>query len=352
MSKTSLSPQTDRILSLDILRGIAVLGILIMNIQSFSMISATYINPTAYGSLDGANRWVWIVSHVLADQKFMSIFSMLFGVGVLLFCNGVENKGYRPAKFYYRRLFWLFTIGLIHAYLLWHGDILVAYAVCGAIVFLFRRLSPWVLIALSALIILVPSFNYWLFSSSMEMWPPEAIESLNSSWKPSPSEILAEEEALRGSLIEQLRWRIPEAFKMETFIFLIWMGWRSLAMMMIGMALYKLGIFSVNFSQKALFSMMAVAFPVGYTLIIYGVHRNFNAEWSVTYSMFQGWQYNYLGSIFVAVGYVALVMLIARLSKMRLMANIGKLALTNYLLMTVLCTLIFLWAWIRSIWND
>ena len=341
MSKTSLSPQTDRILSLDILRGIAVLGILIMNIQSFSMISAAYINPAAYGNLEGANKWVWIISHVMADQKFMSIFSMLFGAGILLFCHSVEKKGFRPARFYYRRLFWLFTIGLIHGYLFWHGDILVAYAVCGALVFLFRKLSPWVLIALAAIILMVPSFNYWLFSSSMEMWPPDAVEGLNSSWKPSPAEIQSEETALRGSLSDQFAWRVPETFKMETFIFFIWMGWRALAMMMVGMALYKLGIFSVNFSRKSLLWIMAVAFPVGYTLITYGVNRNFEADWAVTYSMFRGWQYNYIGSIFVAMGYLALIMLMARLWRMRLMANVGKLAFTNYLLMTVICTLLF-----------
>ena len=75
---TSLLPQKKRILSLDILRGVAVLGILIMNIQSFSMVSAAYLNPTAFEDLNGMNKWVWILSHALADQKFLSIFSLLF----------------------------------------------------------------------------------------------------------------------------------------------------------------------------------------------------------------------------------------------------------------------------------
>ena len=68
----------ERIISLDVLRGIAVLGILIMNIQSFSMISAAYINPLAYGDLTGINKWIWIISHMLANGKFMAIFSILF----------------------------------------------------------------------------------------------------------------------------------------------------------------------------------------------------------------------------------------------------------------------------------
>ena len=77
--------QSKRIVSLDILRGMAVLGILVMNIQSFSMPSAAYINPTAYGDLSGLNKWIWILSHLLASQKFLSIFSMLFGAGVFIF---------------------------------------------------------------------------------------------------------------------------------------------------------------------------------------------------------------------------------------------------------------------------
>ncbi len=92
--KPSPLSQSDRIISLDVLRGFAVLGILIMNIQSFSMIEPAYLNPTAYGDLTGLNKWVWIVSHMLADSKFMSLFSMLFGAGILLFTSRIEAKGF------------------------------------------------------------------------------------------------------------------------------------------------------------------------------------------------------------------------------------------------------------------
>ncbi|GAB5410061.1 MAG: hypothetical protein BalsKO_24260 [Balneolaceae bacterium] len=86
MENTLLSPvqAKERIQSLDILRGIAILGILIMNIQSFAMPRAAYLNPVAFGDLEGLNRWVWIISHIFADQKFMTIFSILFGAGVIL----------------------------------------------------------------------------------------------------------------------------------------------------------------------------------------------------------------------------------------------------------------------------
>ena len=99
----STSPN-ERIISLDVLRGVAVLGILIMNIQSFSMIGAAYINPTAYGDLNGINKWIWIFSHLFASAKFMSIFSILFGAGVILFTERAIEKSRKPAALHYRRM--------------------------------------------------------------------------------------------------------------------------------------------------------------------------------------------------------------------------------------------------------
>lgn len=305
------------------------------------MISAAYINPAAYGDLSGINKMIWTVSHVLADQKFMSIFSMLFGVGIIIFCDNVEKKGYRPARFYYRRLFWLFTFGLIHGYLFWHGDILVAYAVCGAFAFLFRNLSPWVLLILGFIIITIPSFNYWLFGRSMEMWPQEAIDSVSLSWAPNAEAIDKEIIALTGGFSSQLIWRIPETFKMHTFIFFIWMGWRAFAMMLIGMSFFKLGVFSVSLSKKFYAVLLLATLPIGYLLIIHGVNENFSAHWDVGYSMFFGWQWNYLGSIFVAIAYVALLMLLMKYVSMGLLAKVGKMAFTNYLIMTIICTTVF-----------
>ncbi len=97
----------DRIVSLDVLRGVAVVGILVMNIQSFSMPSAAYINPTAYGDLAGINKWVWIISHILASGKFMSIFSILFGAGVLIFIQNIQERGENVFVLHFRRMGWL-----------------------------------------------------------------------------------------------------------------------------------------------------------------------------------------------------------------------------------------------------
>ena len=219
VSPVSLS---DRIISLDVLRGFAVLGILIMNVQSFSMISAAYINPEAYGDLSGLNKWAWIFSHIFADLKFMTIFSILFGAGIILFSGNVEAKGYSPAKLHYRRMFWLFIIGMMHAYLLWYGDILVCYALCALLVFLFRKKSPKTLLILGLITVSVASLLYLMSGFSMQFWPPEAIENTMKGWKPAADLVQREVQAYQGGWLEQMSKRVPGSLSMQTFLFLFY----------------------------------------------------------------------------------------------------------------------------------
>ena len=119
-NSTALSPvsSSERIRSLDVLRGFAVLGILIMNIQSYAMIEAAYLNPTAYGDLTGLNKRTWIFSYIFADQKFITIFSILFGAGIILFSNRATATGRKAAGLHYHRTAWLLVFGLMHVYLL------------------------------------------------------------------------------------------------------------------------------------------------------------------------------------------------------------------------------------------
>ncbi len=114
----------DRIESIDVLRGFALLGILLLNIQAFAMPGAAYVNPTAYGDLTGPNYWAWWFTHVFGEQKFMTIFSMLFGAGILVMTSRAEARTGRSAVLHYRRMGWLILFGVLHAHLLWYGDIL------------------------------------------------------------------------------------------------------------------------------------------------------------------------------------------------------------------------------------
>ena len=140
-SAASIAPtsRVERYASLDVLRGAALLGILIMNIQGFAMVVA-YVNPSVHMDLSGLNWWIWSLSHALADMKFMALFSILFGAGIVLGTARRDRIGQPSFSFFYRRYAWLLLFGLIHAYFLWHGDILVTYAICAFAVYWLRGL--------------------------------------------------------------------------------------------------------------------------------------------------------------------------------------------------------------------
>jgi len=344
---TTYSPisPSERIVALDVLRGLAILGILMMNIQSFSMVEAAYINPSAYGDLTGINKWVWILSHIFANQKFMTIFSILFGAGIVLMTSRIEAKGGSSAGLHYRRTFWLILIGLIHAYLLWHGDILVTYGLCALIVFLFRKRSPKLLLILGFASISVAALLYLFLGFSLSFMPSDAYQGLMHGWKPN-AEIMSREISIyQGDWLKQMAHRIPSALKFQTLVFLIWYSWRAGGLMLIGMALFKWGVLTVQYPKRFYFMLMSIGFGFGLPIVIYGVTRNFAANWSLDFSMFFGWQFNYWGSLFIALGYIGAVMLICKSMNTNKVtdsfAAVGRMALSNYLLQTIVCTTIF-----------
>jgi uncharacterized protein len=336
---------SERILALDVLRGFAVLGILIMNVQSMAMISAAYINPTAYGDLSGINWWVWAWSHLFADQKFMTIFSILFGAGVLLVAARAEAAGRSPFRIHGRRIFWLLLIGLAHAYLLWFGDILVTYAICGMVAYLFCRLPVKKLIVLGVGLIGVASLLYAFFAWSMQFWPPDNLGETLSMWQPGPEAVQAEVDAYRGGWRDQMQHRVPAALSFQTFLLLIWSFWRVTGLMLVGMALLKAGVLGGARSARFYGVMAIVGFGIGLPLVGLGIHRNLAAGWAFDYSMFTGWQYNYWGSLAVAAGYIGLVLLFVLRRPgawlVQRLSAVGRMAFTNYIAQTVIVTFIF-----------
>jgi len=345
IGKTGPVIQSDRIVPIDVLRGFAVLGILIMNIQAFSMIGATYFNPTIYGDLNGLNYLVWLFSHLFADSKFMTIFSLLFGAGIVLMSDRMESTGRRPAPVYYRRTVILLLIGLAHAWLLWNGDILYAYAMCGFLVFLFRRLKPKTLIIFGLAIVAFGSLLAIFFQWSMQFWPPEQIESMIPWFSPGAAEITTELEAYRGGWAAQMAHRAPAAMAMQTGAFLTTTSWRAGGLMLAGMGLYRLGLFNATLPARTYRRMIVTGLLVGIPIILLGVNFNQAAGWTFETGFFGGKQFNYWGSLFVSAGWIGLVMLGCQWSQggrlYRSLAATGQMALTNYLMQTIICITIF-----------
>ena len=346
----NVSPQPvaekERIVSIDVLRGFALLGILPMNIQYFSMISAAYWNPTAYGDLRGANFSVWLLSHVFADEKFMTIFSMLFGAGIRLMTSRVEAAGKHSAALHYRRMCWLILFGLAHAYLLWSGDILVAYGVCGLLVYLCRRFQPRTLLVMGVLAIAVASASMTAYGLWSQHWPPAQVQAAREQlWMPTPAMAAKEIAAYRGNWTAQMSFRVPDSLQMETNFFVGFTFWRVTGLMLVGMALFKLGIFSAKRPSSLYWTLIAVGLLIGIPVTLYGTYRDFAAAWDFLYSFFYGTQFNYWASLLVSLGWVGAIMLASKATALaplsRRLAAVGRMAFTNYIMHTVVCTTLF-----------
>jgi uncharacterized protein len=336
----------ERIAALDVLRGFALLGIFVMNVQSFSMISAAYLNPTAYGDLSGANWWVWVFSHLLTDQKMYGLFSMLFGAGVVLMTARAEARGERAARVHFRRMGWLVFFGLLHAHLFWYGDILYAYGLCGMLVYVCRRWSPGTLVPVAAVFYAIGSAVYLAIGWSMPFWGAEAVAGFTTdAWQPTPRIIEEELAAYRGGWLTQLPHRVQESLFMETILFVLIFLWKTVANMLLGMALFKSGVLSGGRTAEWYTRAAVLGFLLGLSLSGYGIWRNVSEGWPVAYSFFVGSQFNYWAAIATDVGWIGVLMLWLRAGAARgltaRLAAVGQMAFTNYIMQTVIATTIF-----------
>src|SRR5581483_8323162 len=153
MSMATAGRASDRYISIDAVRGFAVLGILLMNIVGMGLPAFAYIDPTYAGGATGADFWTWAVNNVLTDGKMRALFTMLFGASTVLIAERAEGDRMGPTQTHYRRMLWLFVFGMLHAYFLWWGDILVTYAIAGLFIFPFRKLSPRLLVGVGVVVL-------------------------------------------------------------------------------------------------------------------------------------------------------------------------------------------------------
>ncbi|MCK4549564.1 MAG: DUF418 domain-containing protein, partial [Candidatus Krumholzibacteria bacterium] len=145
----------ERLSSVDTLRGFAVLGILAMNIYAYGLPHMAYSNPTVIGGFTGLDRITWWISHMFFNFKIMPIFGMLFGAGLVLMYERFIPTGISFKRFWYRRILWLMLIGAVHGYLLWVGDILFLYSICGLFLYLFRKKSVKKLFVVAAIFFVI-----------------------------------------------------------------------------------------------------------------------------------------------------------------------------------------------------
>jgi uncharacterized protein len=323
----------ERIAAIDVLRGVGLLGILTINIGSFALPDVIFRDPRAAGGFAGANFAAWLGCYLLFDQKMMSIFSMLFGAGLVLQTERSDARGASLTATYYRRVFWLLVIGLLHAYLLWEGDILTAYALCGMVLYPFRRLRPYALIVLGLVVFLLAV-------------PLNVAAGLAGPSDPITAEDIARDIAVHhGGYWELLRYRAEQSMWMQTVFFVLWAGPRAAGLMLVGMALMKLGVFGAARSFRFYAALAAVGYGVGLPVVGLGAYQLVRHDFDEVYQSLVGGHFNYLGSLLVALGHVGTVMLLCKAGALpwltARLAAVGRMALTNYLMQTLLCTTLF-----------
>jgi uncharacterized protein len=334
-----------RVASLDLLRGVAILGILPMNILGFGLIAMAYQNPLAMGPIDPASMWAWRITHLLFDQRFMTIFCVMFGAGIALLAERPTRPGVSAAGRHYRRMGWLLALGMVHAYGIWYGDILANYAVCAMIIWPLRRLANGWLCAIAGALIVVPPLIMAALALVIGFAPESMIPKIMASWAPPPDLVAEEIAAMRGGWLEQMPVRAANAALMQFAMFFMWALWRTTALMMLGIVLYRSGFLSALWRARTYALLAIVGSVIGIALTGAGIVRAERADFTGT-SMITTWMnWNYFGSLFGALGWASAIMLLAQAARpVRLLAAleaVGRTSLSNYLLQSVICTLIF-----------
>jgi uncharacterized protein len=276
----------------------------------------------------------------------MGLFSMLFGVSVLLYAakSGATDRALRGLWF--RRMFWLLVIGLMHAYLIWNGDILVPYALCGILVLWWlRRLSARALLATSFVVLLIGAgltVGHWLGWGSMS--EDERVQEL-AMMMPSEAQTNEQLAAMFGSYFDVVSYRAPSVVLFQTFFFAMFFLWRCSGMMLLGMALYKWGFLDGRREAGTYAITAAICLPIGLGLAWYGAMELDRIRFAMPERILLD-LWNYTGAVFASVGYAALLILAVKLGALgwlrRRLAAVGQMALTNYLFQSVVTSIVFL----------
>jgi uncharacterized protein len=351
-----MAATSERYLSMDAVRGFAVCGILLMNIVGMGLPAFAYIDPTYYGGATGANLWTWAINFVLTDGKMRGLFTILFGASMVLIAERAEGGKLGPNQTHYRRMFWLLLFGLIHARLLWYGDILFPYAIAGAIVFPARKLPPKLLIGAGAAI-LVALLGYEVWQSmqlaalrAAAMAPGASQETVNA-WREAgflvrPPDSLGQQDlaGFGGGFMAALKQRTFLANLMEMVIMVPGTYVEAVAQMLIGMGLFRLGFFTLRWSTRG----YLIAAAIGYLI---GVPATAWMAWKIWSSGFDSMVLHDLGvwsalpRPFIAVAHASAVMLLVRSGAVRWLvdrfAAAGRMALSNYLGTSIVTTLVF-----------
>ncbi|HEY0624053.1 DUF418 domain-containing protein [Sphingomonas sp.] len=341
----------DRILTLDTVRGVAVMGILLLNIIAFAMPMPAYFNPAAYGGAAGIDLAAYLVNFVLFDGKMRGLFSFLFGASMLLVIQRAQAKGDSPARVHYARMVWLLVFGLIHLWLIWWGDILTYYALVGMIAFLFRDLAVRTLIGIGIALVfveliataMIPMVVLMAQAAPADAGLQKALAEMTQGFGVPPAAWIADEVALhRRGWLEIATQRFADN-KFMPLVGLLQFGWETLAYFLFGMAALRSGMLTGQWERRRYIKWAAIGFGIalpGYAALAAWMMAREFALLPVTVATM-------VASVplrpFAVVAWASLIILLMRPGGMLTarIAAAGRMAFTNYLGTSLICTTLF-----------
>lgn len=347
---------SERIESLDFLRGFAVMGILIANVVMFALPDITAVNPFAWGMTSTADMGAWLFTFLFVDGKMRALFALMFGASMLLVMESAETRGEDGLAAHRRRMWALLPIGIAHFVLLWSGDILVQLAIAGLVGTRLARMEQlsllkWGLglIALQWVMALGVALSpYWVRSAGLAAGA--SADSL-ASWRAyadalgiAPSATVAASLSVHASgygaiVLDRLTHLSESAFV------ILWLGLvETLGFMAFGMAMLKGGFLAGQWTVSQYRSTWLRAWLVGLLPMAgLGAWVLISRDPLAAQASVIGWSVPL--RLPITIGYAALMMLLCdgfmRGWLREAIISVGRLALSAYLLSSLVMTTLF-----------
>lgn len=380
MSTFTAVKLTNRIHAMDVIRGVAVLGILLMNIPIFAAHQFFLYWHDALLETTTTNGIIYNTAMIVFDGKMRGLFTLLFGAGLMLFIENKNDNSIKVADLYFKRMMCLLVFALIDAYLLlWSGDILYEYAMSGIFAFAFRTMRPrnMLLLALTMLMAVI-YFSGSPFFERQEKYIEYKIiaeriqknEKITDKQKEAHAEfvevkgtflpfskehiknvtedIYNREIKLKADYFTILEKNAEELVPYHTQEFFMGM-WESFATILLGMALFKMGFFQYKMRAYIYKLFVFMGIPIGVLLCSFSVLGSAHTQLDLINIMETRWcSVNHVGGvgrIILTISYASAILLLCRVNWLKaflsLFANVGRMALTNYIMQTILCSLYF-----------
>jgi uncharacterized protein len=357
-----------RINALDVIRGIALLGILLMNINGMGL-PYSYEDPSVLGHTEGLNYAVWFANQLFFEGTMRGLFTILFGAGVILLTSRLIGKGagISTADVYYRRIIWLLLFGLVNSWIfLWDGDILYAYGLFGFFLFPFRNLPVKNLLVIAVVLIGIgivwdisdyhknkdlkaEAEQAMVLKESGESLDKEAEEAI-AEWEERSTKKTAEEvqehiTGMQGNYFEIIQNKAKEIQWMQTWFQYRYGAWDILSFMFLGMAFFKLRILHGERSNKFYLILALIGYAIGLSVNYYEIGLVTSSNYDPLHAS-QSYQTYSIGRLFVTLGHIGFFMLFIKSGILWFLQNglaaVGRMALSNYLMHSIITSTIFL----------